>query len=568
MKMEQTIDRLLGTLSIEEKVAQLMVLGLTGTFVEPELTEFIEKYGLGGLRLSPHLARKFIRYLPDGSPGIKNVNRKPSLKEKIFSNAIPPMSVTAQEYAEILNDLRKRAFNRKHGLPLHMVADYEAGGGDFTPKGMIVAPASMGFGHLGDIDLIKRISEALGKQLKAIGIDWIHSPVVDVNVNPTNPEIYTRSYNEDTDKVIDCARAVLQGLKAGGVIGCLKHYPGRGGAAEDAHFGISAIDASKEEMMRVHIKPYAVLAKEGRIPSVMPAHSLYPGLDDSEEIATVSPKIITGILREELNFDGVITTDSITMGGLMAKYSVGEASIRAIEAGVDLLLLKDENVLRYELLETLAEAVKTGRIPEERINQSLRRVWTLKWKYGLFKNGGIVDASKTEATIQKKEFKAIGKEAAQKVIRLERDNEKLLPLDPEKNILIVDRIIFSQLSRNDSWNHPAMFWEFMLKQSPNVAYVDYQSNTREAAKSTISEIIDEIDTIVVTAHFDRNDHDHKDKKFISSLKEFGKPVILISTNPYEELLIPEDIGTVIVSYGLMRQSLEAVSEFLFKKENT
>jgi beta-glucosidase-like glycosyl hydrolase len=204
MDKEQTIEKHLDLLSIEEKVAQLMVLGLTGTFVEPELIRFIEKYGLGGLRLSPHLARKFVRYLPDGSPGFKNVNRAPSLQEKIFDNSIPPMRITAKEYAEILNDLRKKAFERTKGLPLHMVADFESDGGDFTPPGMISAPAAMGFGDLGDTDLIKRILSAVGRQIKAVGIDWIHSPVADVNVNRNNPEIYTRSYSEDTDKATNC----------------------------------------------------------------------------------------------------------------------------------------------------------------------------------------------------------------------------------------------------------------------------------------------------------------------------------------------------------------------------
>jgi len=558
------IERLLKELSIEEKIAQLMVLGLTGTFVEPELVEFIDRYGLGGLRLSPHLARKFVRYLPDGSPGIKNVVRKPSLREKIFDSSVPPMHVTAKEYAEMLNVLRKKAFQRRK-IPMHTVIDCEFGGGDFTPKGMMSLPAPMGFGNLGDLDLIRRSFAALGRQLKAIGIDWIHSPVVDVNVNRNNPEIYIRSYGENAKVVTDCARATLQGLKDSGVIGCLKHYPGRGGASEDAHFGISAINLSKDDMRNTHIEPYAVLAKENLIPSVMPAHSVYPSLDDSGEIATVSPKIITGILREKLGYDGVITTDSMTMGGLMAKYSVGEACIKAIEAGVDLLLLKDENVLRHELLESLASAVKSGRISEKRIDKSLHRIWTLKWNYGLFENGGIVDSDQTEAIIQGEEFKIIGREAAQKVIHIKRDNDKLLPLSRDKSILIMDRVIFSQLSRNDSWNHPAMFWEFMLKQTSNVAYVDYQPKSREQAKKAATEMMEQIDYIVVTAHFDRNDHDHADKEFLKSLKKFDKPIILVSSNPYEELLIPEDIGTVIVTYGLMRESLEAVSEFLFER---
>lgn len=564
MDMEKTIDGLLGRLSVEEKVAQLIVLGLTGTFVEPELLEFIDRYGLGGLRLSPHLARKFVRYLPENSPGAENVVRRPSLREKIFDGSIPPAHVTAGEYAGTLNGLRRRAFERKErGLPLHMVADYEFGGGDFTPAGMISLPAPMGFGRLGDLDLIRRSYKALGRQLKAIGIDWVHSPVVDVNVNRRNPEISIRSYGESVGTVVDCARATLLGLKDAGVIGCLKHYPGRGSSAEDAHYGISEIALSRKEMMDVHIKPYEILAREGMIPSVMLAHSVYPHLDESGEIATVSPKIVGGILREELGYDGVITTDSMTMGGLMAKYSVGEACVRALEAGVDLLLLKDENVLRYELIDSLVAAVKSGRITEERLAQSLKRVWTLKWSYGLFENGGTVDAAKTGEELQRDEFREAGRKAARGVLHVLRDKDKLLPLNPGRRILLVDRVIFSQISRNDTWNHPAMLWEFMLSKTPDVAYVDYQPKGHDKALEVISQMIDQVDCIVATAHFDRNEKGHSDKEFLRKLNALGKPVILISTNPYGELLVPDEIATVVVSYGLMRESLEAVCELLF-----
>ncbi len=565
--MKDKIEQLIDQLTIEEKVAQMMVLGLTGTFVEPELKEFIEKYGLGGLRLSPHLARKFIRYLPEGSPGVANVKRKPSFREKNFSNNIPPVRLSAVEYAKILNELKKTAFERNgYGLPLHMVADYEHSGGDFTPPGMLALPSPMGFGHLGDYDLIRRSSKALAKQIKAIGIDWIHSPVVDVNVNPANPEIYIRSYNENTEIVINCARAAIQGFRDAGLIGCMKHYPGRGETAIDAHYAVSDIPLDKEHMMKYHIKPYKVLSDENNMPSVMPAHSAYSKLDTSGEIATVSKKIIQGILRDEIGFDGVITTDSMTMGGLMAKYSVGEACILAVEAGVDLLLLKDENVLRYELHEALCEAVNSGRISEERINQSLRRIWKLKSEYGLFDTGGIVDTTKIESVLHDKAIHQVGREAASRVINIKRDDNKILPLKKDQNVLIVDRIIFSQKSRNDSWNHPVMLWQFMLEKSSNIAYVDYEPESREYALDIAKELLDQTDVIVVTADFDRNDKDHSDKKFLNQLRELGKPVVMISSNPYEELLIPTEMETVIVSYGLMHESLKAVAGILYGEE--
>ncbi len=564
MSKEKVIDRLLGELSLEKKIAQMMALGITGTFVDPEMWHFIDEFGIGGLRLSPTLARKFVRYLPPGAPGIENVERPPSFMEKVYDNDILPPHYTAREYAELINKIRERALRNNPELPIHTIIDCESGGGsNFVPRGLITTPTAMGFGHLGDLELLKQCSKILGQQLKAVGIDMIHSPVVDVNTNPNNPEIYTRSFSEDHRVVTACARVMLEGLREADMIGCMKHYPGRGPSGEDAHFGLSQIVLEREQMYREHLEPYSTLCAEGVVPAVMPAHSVYPTLDPSNEIATVSKPIITGILREEFGFNGVITTDSMTMGGLMAKYSVGEAALLAIEAGVDVLLLKDDNVLRWEMHRTIVDAVKSGRISVERIDQSLRRIWSMKWDYKLFDNHGIVDVEKIPDVLENPKFSELGRTAARKVIRLERDRANLLPLKPDRKILLVDRVTSSQLAVNDCWNHPAMLWEFMLEKAPDVAYVDYTDKTMDRAKELIGKLASQADIMVVTGDFCRGEN-NLDKNFIASLREFGKPIVLISSNPYEELLIPPEIDTVIVTYGLMRDSLEAVTDYLFQ----
>ncbi len=564
MNKQQTIDKLLGALSPEEKAAQLMVLGYTGSFIEPELLEFIDRYGLGGLRLSPFLARKFIRYLPDGSPGVKNVLRPPAPREKLFDESIPPPYVTAPEYAELLNVFRRRALARRHAIPLHMVIDFESGAGsNFVPHGMITPPACMGFGDLGDADLVRRVSFIVGKQLKAIGIDMLHSPVVDVNTNPRNPEIYTRSYSADPETVIKCAGAAVEGFRRAKMIACLKHYPGRGASADDAHFGVSAVTLDRDTMWRVHLAPYRALCGKRGAPAVMLAHAIYPSLDPSNEIATVSPKIVNGILREEIGFDGVVTTDSMTMGGLMAKYDVGEACVRALEAGVDILLLKDDNVLRWEMHAALVAAIRGGRITEERVNQSLRRIWSMKYDYGLFDRGGIVDPDAVDAAIHKPQYRKTGLEAARRVIRVERDGQHLLPLKPSQKILLVDCVVYNQQAHNDSWNHPGMLWEFMLKYARDVGYIDYTPKTTAAAMEKIRQVIEHFEIIIATGNFSRG-RENDTKPFLRDLKQFGKPVVLVATVPYAELLIPDELGTVVVSYGLMRDSAEMIAEFLFQ----
>ena len=560
-KKEKTIDQLLGALSPEEKAGQLLVFGLNGTIVDPDTEMLVDRCNIGGLRTSPYI-RKFIRYLPDGAPGIQNVLRPPSFTEKHWDEHVEPPHLRASEYAGLLNRLRARALKRKHAIPLHFTIDYEGGGGsNFLCPGMLTLPSPMGFGHTGNPEWVRRSSYAIGRQLKAIGFDYVQSPVVDVNTNPDNPEISTRAYSADPTVVTRCARASLLGFKEAGMIATIKHFPGRGPSGQDAHFGITALNVDLKEFYRDHLAPYIALCKEQVVPGIMLAHSIYPLLDPSHEIATVSKRIVTGLLREELGFDGIITTDSMTMGGLMAKYSVGEAVIKAIDAGVDILLLKDDNSLRFEAYTEVVKAIKSGRLSEERVNQSLRRIWSAKWDYGLFKNGGIVKTDGLDEFMFRPEFQKVGDEVARRAIQLIRDRARLLPLRKDQKILVVDQHASNQLHTNDIWNHPGMIWEFLREHTSNVSYIDYTPKLIDKVNKDLEAIAPLADVLVVTASYDRNVHADP-KKFIVGLKRFGKPVILISNNPYP-LIVPEEIDTVICSYSLLRSGERAVSRYLF-----
>ncbi|MDD2404673.1 MAG: glycoside hydrolase family 3 N-terminal domain-containing protein [Victivallaceae bacterium] len=481
------------------------------------------------------------------------------LGTKVRSPLMPP-----DFYAAMLNEIRRPVFERRElGLPLHIVTDCESGGGDYSPPFMISMPNAMGFGDLGDLDLLERSWYAMGEQLKAVGIDWLHSPVVDVNVNPLNPEISVRAFGKDAEVTTRCAAASIRGMKRAGMISTLKHFPGRGDSVDDAHFGLPCINASYEDMMNIHIRPYAELIRENMVQSVMLAHSLFPSLDPSKEVATVSEKIIRGVLREELGFNGVITTDSLTMGGLMARYSVSEACILAINCGVDLMLLKTENALRFELHRDLVNAVKSRRIKESTIDASLLRIWKLKHANRLFENGGKVNPAAAAVTIQEKRFQDISREASRKVMRVMRLEDGTLPLKPKQNILIVDRVTDLQLRRNDYWNYPGMLFNFMRNYTENLGYVDYDGKTISEAQEKISQIIEHVDVIVVTTDFNRNDPELNSRAFVSDLTKPGKTVIQISSSPIKELCIPDEVKNVIITYGVMREQLQCVAEFLF-----
>ena len=564
--MNKKFDELLGKLSLKEKLAQMMVFGVSGVMADPWLLDFTKKNGLGGLRISPNGCRKFSRYLPPGAKGSENVNRLPQLHEKFVDTKVHPPFFSAKAYAQWLNDFRSLAWEHGgFGIPVHMVTDCEAYGGNFAPPYLMSMPNAMGFGDADAVELLERGWCAMAKQLKAIGIDWIHSPVVDVNVNPNNPEISTRSFGADPELVTRCAAANLRGLKAGNVIGTLKHYPGRGDSTQDAHYGLPVITASKEDMMNIHIKPYKELIGQGLVEAIMLAHTVFPNLDPAAEVATVSEYLVRDLLRGELGFQGVITTDSITMGGLMARYSVSEAAIRTIGFGTDLILLKDENALRGELLDDLEQAVKTGRIKESRIDESVLRVWKLKAAHGLFENGGIVDVSKTEEIIEASEFQTLSREMSRTVRRTLRMQDGLLPLTPKQSILVIDRITDIQINRNDYWNRPSMFYDFLRQYTDNLTYIDYNGGNTDRALELAEKFRDSVDVILITTDYDRGDVENASFKLVQDLQKLGRPVIQISSNPYREQLVPDESGNVVLTYGLMREQLQGIAAWLFGK---
>ena len=190
----------------------------------------------------------------------------------------------------------------------------------------------------------------------------------------------------------------------------------------------------------------------------------------------------------------------------------------------------------------------------------------MKWDFGLFEDGGVVETEGLDERLCDDSFRAVDDEAAERVIRLIRDKDGILPLSSESKILVVDRITPQQLYQNDSWTHPGMLWDYMLEHNDNVAYVDYTPNNIARTEAIIEQLAPQADIILATGMYSRS-VSFDSKPFLASLKRFGKPLVLISSTHYE-LVVPDEIGTVVVSYGLLRSSLKAVSKFLFGKNDT
>jgi beta-N-acetylhexosaminidase len=564
MNSSPRVEQFVNTMTLEQKIGQMLALGFSGTYPHPDIVEMIEKYHVAGFRVTP-AGRKFTRYLKPGSPGEKRVVRAAEPLERLYATNIAAPNVPPVEYARVLNTLRQRALDTGAHIPLYFSLDCEGNQSiDYYTSGMSGFPHPMGLAQSGDPTLCRRVARAIGKQLAAVGINWIHSPDLDVNTDPRNPEINTRSYSPDSKIVAEYALQSLYGFTDVNIIATGKHFPGRGQSSQDAHFDIAVIGESRERMNAVHLAPYRALIQAG-LPAIMLAHSVFPALDPSREVATISKPIITGVLREELGFDGVVMTDSFTMGGLANKYEIPDAAVRAIEAGVDLVLLKDENALRGEVYCCLLDAVRTKRLSEDRVNQSVRRVLNAKARIGLLDGDcGIVDLERVNEKLFDAEHARVAMQAAEKSVVVLRQQSGLLPLKPGTRVLVVEEISSVQRRMNDLAAYPGALYHALLACGIDATYTDFDAASFDKAWQIAKLRAAQADLIVHTGFYERAGTNAKElhARFLT----LGKPTIFVTNNPYELIVSPE-MQTVVVTFSSFAASMQAAAKVLCGKLN-
>lgn len=342
----------------------------------------------------------------------------------------------------------QKAATKDNGIPLLITTDQE-GGIVYRLGSGTALPGNMALGATGDVNNAKIAGEIIGSELSSLGINTTLAPVVDVNNNANNPVIGLRSYGEDAEMVGKMASAEIEGLAEYNVIGCAKHFPGHGDTVTDSHYGLPMVDKSKEELLNNELKPYQVAINQG-IEMIMSAHILYPQLDDttvySEQTkkqeklpSTLSHKILTNLLKEEMGFKGVVVTDAMNMAGIAATYDEVQAVKLAINAGVDLICMPTnitclEDMSKLDaIIDGVEKAVNDGEIQESRLDDAVTRILTLK------ENKGILDwkesnysLEKALATVGSDENKAKEREIAAKAVTVVKNENNALPLNVTK----------------------------------------------------------------------------------------------------------------------------------------
>jgi len=537
-------------MSLEQKIGSLLTLGFSGTFLRPHIIKYITDYHCGGLRLSP-THRVFGSYVdPKTNKQIGNYVNNRGYK----AGGTAPYT-TANEYANILTTLNHIAMNRPGGIPLHFSFDQEGGtSADYNFSGVNIFPKPMGLCATGDPQLAYEVAKAVSAQSKAVGFNWMHSPVLDINTDPNNPEIYTRAYADDPDVVLEYAIQSCKGFKEGKMIATGKHFPGRGDSDIDAHFAVPTINVDKDTMFKRELYPYIELIKRDLLPSIMIAHSIFPAFD-SERIATVSKAVLTGLLREEMGFEGVIVSDSMTMGALANKYGVANACALALEAGMDLILMKAENNLVEDTIAAIRDFVTSGRITESELDKKVYRVLSTKHEYGLFTEFEKEDPLKV---INDEKIITLSKTVARRSVAVETSQD--LPLSTTEKMLVIEQI---NNTPNDMHWHPGSFYKYCAAYNPEAEYLETAYAYDENDKAAIKEAVHNHDTIVITSFFLRGRLSNAE--FVSELiKDKTKKFIVVTNTPYP-ISTPTGCDNLIITYATSPHNLEVVVGVLFGK---
>lgn len=330
-------------MSLEEKIGQLFIVGLEGYSLDDNSLEMIEKHHVGGFIL-------FKR-------NIKDVEQLVAL-----TNAL-------------------KAANSNNKIPLFISVDEEGGIVSRMPEGVKKLPSSGSLGRLGSEELSYEVGKILGYELKLFGFNMNFAPVLDINSNPQNPVIGERAFGSDKELVSKLGIQTMKGIQSQGIISVVKHFPGHGDTSVDSHVGLPRVDHGLERLREFELVPFAKAIESGA-DAVMVAHILFPQIDP-ENPSTLSKAIITDILKEEMGFEGVVITDDMTMGAIMENYSIGEAVVKSILAGSDLILVCHGHENGLQAITAIREAVEEGAISEDRIDESVYKILKLKKKYNL-----------------------------------------------------------------------------------------------------------------------------------------------------------------------------------------
>jgi beta-N-acetylhexosaminidase len=528
------VERTLASLSLRERIGQMVTVWVLGDYTSTgdstfaEVKRWIEHDGVGGMTLSL------------GSP----------IEVAAKINAFQAMSKVP---LEVSSDLEPALGRLEGGVFTHYMMD--AGGATVFPTAMAIAAT----GRDEDAYDVGRI---IGAEAHAVGITINFAPVVDVNNNPRNPVINTRSFGEDPVRVGRLAARFIEGSHAAGTIAAAKHFPGHGDTDVDSHVGLPVVAANWPRVSGTELVPFRAAVAAG-VDLVMSAHIAFPALEgDSTTPATLAPSIMTGLLRDSLGFRGIAITDAMSMDGVGKGYGVAEGSILAVKAGADILLKPNDPT---QAIDAVLGAVERGEISRARIDSSVRRILSLKARSGVaFRHEVSLDA--VREIVGSPAHRAAALDIARRSITLLRDRGSLVPLRGKRTVIV-------QYMPETELRAGRVFAATLRRAEPSARIIKISPSTAVSQLEALAPAIANADQVILAPYVRRIEGEGRPAipEHIASWMagiasadsaQGGRRVVLVAFgNPYLVRQIPA-AGTYLVTYSVGDASELAAAEAL------
>lgn len=504
--------RLLTHMTTAQKVGQLMMIGFDGITVDAELRRMIIDFHVGGVIL-------FAR----------NVE-------------------SPEQVARLTNELQTIALASGHPS-LFIAIDQEGGRVARLTEatGFTEFPSAMAIGAAGDPQNAYRMASVMAAEMRAVGINVDFAPDLDVNNNPANPVIGTRSFSSDPNTVATFGVAFGRGLQENGVLAIGKHFPGHGDTAIDSHIALPLVPHDRARLTRIELMPFSA-AIAATIAGIMSAHVTFPAIDPQPGMpATLSRLVLTSLLRQDLGFDGLIVTDSLEMGALAKNgYPPQMAAPLALAAGADLLLFNRDHAMHKQTFGNLVQAANEGKVSQEQLDASVRRILDAKEKFGILQPVLIANPAEAGARTATLEHHSLALELARKSITLLKDDASLLPLQPGEPLLVIETPAAKGLGS-------------LLGAST----LEITNDPDHEAITTAVEMARKARKVIVTTT-DAGLYPGQ-VKLVTELLAINPNIIIASVRtPYDIRLLPA-VPTFLAAYGGNPPSLQAIADVLVGK---
>ena len=505
-------------LSLEAKIGQLLMFGFTGTSVSPHMKEYIVKHNLGGII---HFSRN-----------VENPRQLAELNEEF-------------------QDLAKLS---PSGSELLITIDQEGGTVARITTGVTVLPSAMALGAADSEELTEKACGVAGLELRAMGINMNLAPVVDVNNNPLNPVIGVRSFGEDPERVAKLGAAAIRGYQKH-VAAVAKHFPGHGDTDLDSHLALPVIPHDRQRLDKVELRPFKEAIAQG-VAAIMTAHVVFPAIETTPGLpSTLSYQVLTKLLREEMGFDGLVMTDCMEMAAVKDTYGIVEASIMAIEAGADIVLVSHTEKLQNDAFEALVAAVRSGRITEERIDESLARIQKAK--------EALNQEQPELAVVGSLGHIEVIRDAIRQSLTLVRSKDNL-PLQGERVLVVEPLRQATNIAEDVLMDMGTLTLSLRANGLDSVADCSVEMGVSAEDHSKVLSQAQAYDKVVVVT---ADAHRHPGQaRLVHELVQGGGDIIVVgSGTPYELAELPADI-TYLASYGSRPLVWDEVAKVLLGKE--